>query len=123
MPDRAAALLPQLPGVTSLQRDKLSFRFDLAGDERDQAGLLTRLVQDGVAVRRFEEKHATFEAARAAVEKLAASAAKLGWKGRERSGGFKPRPDAFDAAHLPAPTMPPKAQPAAARVAKAGGRK
>ena len=59
--DRAAALLPQLPGVTSLQRDKLSFRFDLAGDERDQAGLLTRLVQDGVAVRRFEEKHATFE--------------------------------------------------------------
>jgi ABC-2 type transport system ATP-binding protein len=59
--ERAASLLPQLAGVTSLQRETVNFRFDLAGDERDQAMLLTRLVQDGVAVRRFEEKHATFE--------------------------------------------------------------
>jgi ABC-2 type transport system ATP-binding protein len=59
--ERAASLLPQMPGVTSLQQEKLNFRFDLAGDERDQAMLLTKLVQDGVAVRRFEEKHATFE--------------------------------------------------------------
>lgn len=59
--ERVAVLLPQLPGVGPLQRDNLNFRFDLAGDERDQAGLLTRLVQDGIAVRRFEEKHATFE--------------------------------------------------------------
>jgi ABC-2 type transport system ATP-binding protein len=59
--ERATALLPQLPGVGAMQRDNLNFRFDLAGDERDQAMLLTRLVQDGVAVRRFEEKQATFE--------------------------------------------------------------
>jgi ABC-type uncharacterized transport system ATPase subunit len=59
--ERAEALLPQLPGVVALQREKLNFKFELAGDERDQAMLLTRLVQDGVAVRCFEEKHATFE--------------------------------------------------------------
>lgn len=59
--ERAVAMLPQLAGVGPLQRDKLEIRFDLAGDERDQAALLTRLVQDGVAVRRYEEKHATFE--------------------------------------------------------------
>lgn len=59
--ERTAALLPQMAGVAALQREKLVFRFELAGDERDQAMLLTRLVQEGVAVRRFEEKHATFE--------------------------------------------------------------
>jgi len=71
--DLAAALLPQMLGVASLQREKLNFRFDLAGDERDQAMLLTRLVQDGVAVRRFEEKHATFEEILIQVSKDAAS--------------------------------------------------
>jgi ABC-2 type transport system ATP-binding protein len=70
--ERAASLLPQMPGVTSLQQEKLNFRFDLAGDERDQAMLLTRLVQDGVAVRRFEEKHATFEEILIQVSKEAA---------------------------------------------------
>ncbi len=59
--ERAAAMLPALSGVDSLRRENLNFRFELAGDERDQAMLLTRLVQDGVAVRRYEEKHATFE--------------------------------------------------------------
>ena len=59
--ERAAAILPQLPGVGPVHREQMVFRFDLAGDERDQAMRLTRLVSDGVAVRRFEEKHATFE--------------------------------------------------------------
>jgi ABC-2 type transport system ATP-binding protein len=70
--ERTAALLPTLPGVGPLQREKLEFRFDLAGDERDQSMLLTRLVQDGVAVRRFEEKHATFEEILLKVSKEAA---------------------------------------------------
>jgi ABC-2 type transport system ATP-binding protein len=59
--ERAARILPELLGVAVLQREKLNLRFDFAGDEREQAMLLRRLVQDGVAVRRFEEKHATFE--------------------------------------------------------------
>lgn len=59
--ERTAIFLSTARGIAALQRDQLVFRFELAGDERDQAALLTRLVQDGVAVRRFEEKHATFE--------------------------------------------------------------
>jgi hypothetical protein len=47
------------------------------------------------------EKHADMEAARAAVRLLAAEAAKRGWS-RQGGGGFKAKPDAFDAGHLPA---------------------
>jgi len=59
--ESASKLLAETMGVSSLQREKLVFRFDFAGDEREQAQLLTWLVQQGVAVRRYEEKHATFE--------------------------------------------------------------
>jgi hypothetical protein len=53
------------------------------------------------------ERHEDMAHARTAVEKLAASAVKLGWQ--RRASGFKARPDAFDAAHLPAPGAQAKA--------------
>ena len=59
--ERAETFLTGLPGVAALRREKLHLRFDLAGDEREQAALLTRLVQEGIAVRRFEERQASFE--------------------------------------------------------------
>ena len=59
--ERAASFLTGLPGVAALKWEKLHIRFDLAGDEREQAALLTRLVQEGIAVRRFEERQASFE--------------------------------------------------------------
>lgn len=46
--------------------------------------------------------HRDEKAARAAWGKLATDAKKQGWKGSPRAG-FAGRPDAFDAAHLPAP--------------------
>jgi hypothetical protein len=50
------------------------------------------------------ERHPTFEKARERVEQLAAKLAKLGWwRPSGGSGGFKARPDAFDADHLPLP--------------------
>lgn len=49
------------------------------------------------------QRHASAEAARAAQDRLAAQAVKQGWVRKERVGGFAPKPDAFDAAHLPAP--------------------
>jgi ABC-2 type transport system ATP-binding protein len=58
---RAASFLTGLPGVAALRWEKLQLRFDLAGDEREQAALLTGLVQQGIAVRRFEERQASFE--------------------------------------------------------------
>ena len=59
--ERAETFLTGLPGIAALRREKLHIRFDLAGDEREQAALLTRLVQEGIAVRRFEERQASFE--------------------------------------------------------------
>jgi hypothetical protein len=49
------------------------------------------------------EKHATLDAARTAIDKLVLDAVKLGWSMRKGRGGFKAKPDAFDAKHLPAP--------------------
>lgn len=48
------------------------------------------------------ETHANVAAAKTAIEKLVAQAVKLGWQRKERASGFRARPDAFDAAHLPA---------------------
>jgi hypothetical protein len=56
-----------------------------------------------VNVRGATEHHAGVEAARVEFEKLVATALKAGWVRRERSGGFKAKPDAFDASHLPSP--------------------
>jgi hypothetical protein len=45
------------------------------------------------------EHHDSMEAAKAAVAKLASQAMKLGWS--RKASGFKTKPDAFDAGHLP----------------------
>lgn len=55
------------------------------------------------AAKGASERHADLDKARARMERLAADAAKLGWTRKASSGGFKARPDAFDAAHLPSP--------------------
>ena len=47
----------------------------------------------------------TFALATEALDELAKDAQKRGWQRRERSGGFKPRPDAFTAMPL-APSAP-----------------
>lgn len=54
------------------------------------------------------EKHENMAQAKATVEKLAASAVKLGWT-RGKASGFTAKPDAFDASHLPAPGASAKA--------------
>lgn len=53
-------------------------------------------------VRGATQRHASAEAARAA------QVVKQGWVRKERVGGFAPKPDAFDATHLPAPAKPKK---------------
>jgi hypothetical protein len=53
-------------------------------------------------VRGATELHGNEAAAQAAVDRMVASAIKLGWVRREGRRGFVARPDAFDAAHLPA---------------------
>jgi uncharacterized protein involved in type VI secretion and phage assembly len=49
------------------------------------------------------ETHADEKSARAAQEKLVATALKQGWTRRESRAGFSAKPDAFDALHLPKP--------------------
>jgi hypothetical protein len=48
------------------------------------------------------QQHASFDAARAAVEKVATEAAKRGWVRKPRTAGFAAKPDAFSLANLPA---------------------
>lgn len=47
--------------------------------------------------------HPSTEEAKSASDKLVANAIKLGWTIKKSAGGFRSKPDAFDAAHLPAP--------------------
>lgn len=71
---------------------------------RTKAGWRTEVVyrQGKVNSRGMSADHATAEQARVAIEKLAETAAKLGWTRKEsRGGGFARKPDAFAA--LPKP--------------------
>lgn len=61
-----------------------------------------------VTSRGATQRHADFDAAKVAQEKLAAKAAAAGWTRRAPGRGFAARPDAFDAAHLPVPAKAPK---------------
>ena len=61
---------------------------------------------DKKSQRGMTEPHATFEAAKAATEKMAKAAEKLGWKRRAARKGFTPKPDAFST--LPAPAKAKK---------------
>jgi hypothetical protein len=49
------------------------------------------------------QQHATADAARAAVDKLAEESVKRGWVRKTAQGGFRAKPDAFDVNSLPAP--------------------
>jgi hypothetical protein len=62
---------------------------------------------DKKAERGMTESHPSFEAAKVAIEKIAAKAVKLGWQRRESRRTFTTRPDAF--ADVPAPPTAPKA--------------
>ena len=72
---------------------------------RTEAGWRSEVVyrQGKTNSRGMSAAHATAEQARAALERLAETAAKLGWMRREsRRSGFSRKPDAF--ASLPKPT-------------------
>lgn len=63
---------------------------------------------DKTSKRGMTESHPTFEAAKAATEKMAAKAEKLGWKRREARRGFVAKADDFSA--LPPAPGAPKAK-------------
>src|SRR3954470_22596599 len=79
--------------------------------ERKGEGARTYVITSDAAKksqRGMTETHATFEAAKAATEKMATKAEKMGWTRRAARRGFAPKPDAFTA--LPAPVAAPKAK-------------
>ena len=63
---------------------------------------------DKKSARGMTEPHATFEAAKVAIEKMAKAAVKAGWKRKEARRGFVAKADAFTA--LPAPPPVAKAK-------------
>ena len=109
---------PTTPEPTKPKKTRKSFTVNLRGtQEGAQLRLTLKHKKDGSAVtyavhstkegnkrknvRGATEVHATVEDARAAHEKLIAQALKLGWT-RKAGGGFKAKPDSFDARSLPA---------------------
>lgn len=116
-PTDAATLAPVVASTTPKAPKTASISLT-AGTTR--LTLLARRLPDGTAEtfvtttggdkkteRGMTEKHATFEAARAAIATSAAKAEKLGWTRRAAGRGFVAKPDAF--ATLP---TAPKATPA-----------
>ena len=104
---------------TKAAKGSRSYSLTLDGPAGAQLRLVAQRKADGSAIsyvqqvtkaaggkkantRGMTTKHASLEAARAAVEKLAAEATspKLGWTRKERKQGFTPKPDAFT-------TLPP----------------
>lgn len=73
--------------------------------ERKGTGARTYVITTDTATKKSErgmteDHHESFEAAKAATEKMAAKAVKLGWHRREARRGFVAKADAFNA--LPA---------------------
>jgi len=66
---------------------------------------LVAVVVYRVGAREIVRRHTTEEAAVLTMEKMVADAEKLGWIRKQRSSGFKAKPDAFDVAHLPTPVV------------------
>jgi hypothetical protein len=101
---------------TKAAKGSRSYSITLDGAAGAQLRLVAQRKADGSAVsyvvqvtkaaggkktstRGMTSKHASLEAARAAVEKMAteATSPKLGWTRKERKTGFTPKPDAFTA--------------------------
>ena len=77
--------------------------------ERRPDGARTYILATDAAkktTRGMRESHETFDAAKAAIEKSAKTAEKLGWKRRAPRVGFTPKPDAFKT--MPAPAKAKK---------------
>jgi hypothetical protein len=62
------------------------------------------------AVRGMTEQHSTWDAAKAAMSKLAKDAEKLGWKRQAAGRGFVARPDAFMTLPVAPKVVTPKAK-------------
>jgi ABC-2 type transport system ATP-binding protein len=59
--EEIAAWLESQQGVHDLTVTEAGIKFGFKGDDRGQAGLLTGIVEQGVAVKSFEEKSSSFE--------------------------------------------------------------
>ena len=66
------------------------------GGNRGETVVMTTDAKKKTA-RGMTTKYESFELATAALTKLTADAVKAGWKRNQRAGGFKARPDAFNA--------------------------
>src|SRR5688572_1235217 len=107
-PTKAATPKPQQTATVTLHVHGSTMQIVA---ERKGEGARTYVITTDAAKkssRGLTESHPTFEAAKAATEKMAKAAVKLGWQRREARRGFVAKPDAFTA--LPAPPPAPKAK-------------
>lgn len=134
-PDRSEA---PAPAKTKAAKGSRSYSVTLDGVGGAQLRLVAQRKTDGSAItyvvqvtktgtkktstRGMTTKHASLDAARATVEKMASEAvSKLGWTKRERRQGFVAGPDSFTS--LPSATATPSAAPTTTTAAKASRKK
>ena len=102
--------LPQAPKTATITLTANGSTMAIVA-ERKGDGAKTYVITTGPdkkSARGMTEEHASFEAAKAATEKLAAKAEKLGWKRREARRGFVAKADDFST--LPPAPAAPKAK-------------
>jgi hypothetical protein len=99
---------PQTSTITLTAHDGATLQ--LVAERKGQGGrsYVITTGADKKSQRGMTETHATFEAAKAAADKMAKASEKLGWKRNEARRGFVAKPDAFTT--LPAPPPVAKAK-------------
>lgn len=110
-PTATAAAAPKLPKTATITLHANGATMAIVAERKADGSAKTYVLNTGAdkkSTRGMTETHATFEAAKAATEKTAAKAEKLGWKRRAPRPGFVAKADAFTA--LPAPPAAPKAK-------------
>lgn len=110
-PTATSTAAPKLPKTATITLNANGATMAIVAERKGDGTAKSYVITtdaDKKSTRGMTETHATFEAAKAATEKTAAKAEKLGWKRRAPRPGFVSRPDAFTS--LPTPPAAAKAK-------------
>ena len=106
-PTATVAAAPKLPKTATVTLDANGATMAIVAERKADGSAKAYVITTDAAKkseRGMTTAHESFEAAKAATEKMAKAAEKLGWKRRQARKGFVAKADAFTA--LPAPPAP-----------------
>jgi len=105
--DTTEATTPKLPKTATITLTASGDTMQIVAERKGDGARVYVITTDTdkTSARGMTSLHPTFEAAKAASEKLAAKAVKMGWTRTVRRVAFVPKPDAFTS--LPTPPAAP----------------